>query len=111
ILAMLLARGPSEAERTSPLRVILGLGSAPIRDEVIRRFGVAHVAECFGSTDAGVVTITPLGAVWRPGSCGPPVPGVEVRILDDEGRALPPRRAGEIAVRSPARLSAYFRDP
>src|SRR5262249_45706646 len=66
-LAMPLARPPSDAERTSRLRVILGLGSAPIRDEVIRRFGVAHVAECFGSTDAGVVTITPVGAPWRAG--------------------------------------------
>jgi len=111
ILAMLLTREPSALERTSPLRVILGLGAAPIRDQVMRRFEVAHVAECFGSTDAGVVTITPLGAAWRPGSCGPPVPGVALRILDDDGRPLPPRRAGEIAVRSPARLSAYFRDP
>jgi acyl-CoA synthetase (AMP-forming)/AMP-acid ligase II len=111
ILAMLLARAPSEAERTSRLRVILGLGSAPIRDAVLARFGVRHLAECFGSTDAGVVTITPLGAPWRPGSCGPPVPGVALRILDDEGRVLPPRATGEIAVHSPARLSAYFRDP
>jgi acyl-CoA synthetase (AMP-forming)/AMP-acid ligase II len=111
ILAMLLTRPPSELERTSRLRVILGLGSAPIRDEVIRRFGVRHVAECFGSTDAGVVTITPLGAPWRPGSCGPAVPGVELRILDDAGRPLPARQPGEIAVRSPARMAAYFRDP
>src|SRR5207244_10459380 len=35
----------------------------------------------------------------------------ELRILDDEGRPLPPRRTGEIAVRSPARLTAYCRDP
>jgi acyl-CoA synthetase (AMP-forming)/AMP-acid ligase II len=111
ILAMLLTREPSDAERTSPLRVILGLGSAPIREHVIRRFGVRHVAECFGSTDAGVVTITPLGAAWRPGSCGPPVPGVELRILDDAGRLLGPRETGEIAVRSPARLASYFHDP
>jgi acyl-CoA synthetase (AMP-forming)/AMP-acid ligase II len=111
ILAMLLAREPSDLERKNPLRVILGLGSAPIRAEVIRRFGVAHVAECFGSTDAGVVTITPLGVEPRPGSCGPAVPGVEVRIADDEGRALPPREVGEITVRSPARMAAYFRDP
>src|SRR5262245_2070267 len=108
---MLLAREPSDVERTSRLRVILGLGSAPIRDEVIRRFGVAHVAECFGSTDAGVVTITRVGAPWRPGSCGPAVPGVEIRILDDDGRPLVPRATGQIAVRSPARLAAYFRDP
>jgi acyl-CoA synthetase (AMP-forming)/AMP-acid ligase II len=111
VLAMLLTRDPSELERTSRLRVILGLGAAPIRDRVIARFGVAHVAESFGSTDAGVVTITPLGAAWRPGSCGPAVPGVTLRVLDDDGRALPPRAVGEIAVHSPARMAAYFREP
>jgi acyl-CoA synthetase (AMP-forming)/AMP-acid ligase II len=111
ILAMLLTRPPSDLERQNPLRVILGLGSAPIRDEVIRRFGVSHVAECFGSTDAGVVTITPLGVPPRPGSCGPPVPGVTLRIADEAGRPLPPRTTGEIGVRSPAHMSAYFKDP
>jgi len=69
------------------------------------------VAECYGSTDAGVVTITPVGVPPRAGSCGPPVPGVEIRILDDDGHALPARAVGEIAVRSPSRMTAYFRDP
>ena len=111
ILAMLLAREPSELERKNPLRVILGLGSAPVRDRVIERFRVAHVAECFGSTDAGVVTITPLGEPMRKGSCGPACPGVELAIADDEGRTLAPHQVGEITVRSPYRMAAYFRDP
>ena len=111
ILAMLLARPASDAERTSRLRVILGLGSASVRERVIERFGVTDVAECYGSTDAGVVTITPIGVPPRAGSCGPPVPGVEIRIVDDAGRDLPPRTPGEIAVRSPSGLAAYFRDP
>src|SRR5437016_3104112 len=105
ILAMLLARPESNEERASRLRVILGLGSAPIRERVIERFGVADVAECYGSTDAGVVTITPVGVPPRAGSCGPPVPGVEIRILDDDGHALPARAVGEIAVRSPSRMT------
>jgi crotonobetaine/carnitine-CoA ligase len=111
ILAMLLTREPEPAEKTSRLRVILGLGSAPIRDRVIERFGVEHVAECFGSTDAGVVTITPLGVPPRAGSCGPAVPGVRIRVLDESGRELPVRQAGEIAVHSPTRMTEYFRDP
>ena len=90
VLAMLLTREPSDLERHNPLRVILGLGSAPIRDQIIQRFGVIDVAECFGATDAGVVTITPLGATPRPGSCGPPVPGIQLRITADDGRALGP---------------------
>src|SRR5262249_46664344 len=111
ILAILLTHEPSEAEKNNPLHVILGLGSAPIRDRVIERFGVHDVAECFGSTDAGVVTITPLGAPMRAGSAGPPVPGVTIRILDDEGREQPVRQPGEIVISSPHRMAAYYRDP
>jgi carnitine-CoA ligase len=111
ILAILLAQEPSPLERDNPLRVILGLGSAPIREQVIRRFGLADVAECFGSTDAGVVTMTPLGATPRKGSAGPAVPGVTLRIVDDAGQSLPARSVGEILIESPHRMAEYFRDP
>ncbi len=110
ILAMLLTREPCEQERTSRLRIILGLGSAPIRDQVIERFGVEDVAECFGSTDAGVVTMTPPGQRPRPGSAGPAIPGVEIRILDDDGQPLPAGEVGEIAVRAPGPRAEYYRD-
>jgi acyl-CoA synthetase (AMP-forming)/AMP-acid ligase II len=111
VLAMLLTREASPLERENPLRVILGLGAAPIRERVIERFGVTAVLECFGSTDAGVVTIEPLGSTPRPGSCGPAVPGVEIRVVDDAGTALAARAVGEIVVKSPAMMAAYFKDP
>jgi acyl-CoA synthetase (AMP-forming)/AMP-acid ligase II len=110
VLAMLLAREPSAEERTNPLRIILGLGSAPIRDRVIERFGVQDVLECFGSTDAGVVTITPRGVPPRAGSCGPAVPGARIKVVGDDGRTLGPREVGEIAVESPARMAGYYKD-
>ena len=110
ILAILLAQEPSELERESRIRVVLGLGSAPIRDRVKQRFGIAHIVECFGSTDAGVVTLEPLGAPPRAGSAGPAIPGVKLHILDDEGDEVGVRTTGEIAVESPYRMAAYFRD-
>jgi len=110
ILAILLAQEKSELERTSKVRVVLGLGSAPIRDRVKERFGIAHIVECFGSTDAGVVTLEPLDAAPRPGSAGPAVPGVKLHILDDDRNELGVREVGEIAVDSAYRMAAYFRD-
>jgi len=110
-LAILLAEDRGSLESTSRLRLILGLGSAPIRAEVKRRFRVPDVLECFGSTDAGVVTLEPVGATPRSGSAGPPLAGVRLRILDDEGRELPPRAPGEIAVASPFTMAGYYRDP
>lgn len=42
-------------------------------------------------------------------SVGSPIPGVSLRILDDEGNALPERAVGEIALASPFLFSGYFR--
>jgi len=48
---------------------------------------------------------------WGVVSCGPPVPGVEVRVLDDGGRPLPERRVGEILVRSGYLFRGYLDRP
>jgi propionyl-CoA synthetase len=37
----------------------------------------------------------------KPGSCGPPVPGYDVRVLDEERREVPARGIGNIAIRLP----------
>jgi fatty-acyl-CoA synthase len=44
-------------------------------------------------------------------SVGSPVLGHELRILDDDGAPLPEGRAGEIALRGPALMSGYYRNP
>jgi len=44
-------------------------------------------------------------------SCGPPIPGTEVRVLGDDGRPQPDRRVGEIAIRSNCLLTGYYRRP
>lgn len=43
-----------------------------------------------------------------PESIGRAVPGVELRVVDDGGRTLAAGEAGELWVRSPARLTAYL---
>jgi acyl-CoA synthetase (AMP-forming)/AMP-acid ligase II len=44
-------------------------------------------------------------------SCGPPLPGVEVRIRDDDDRDLPERRVGQIVIRTGSLFSGYHRHP
>ena len=44
----------------------------------------------------------------RPGSSGKPVPGYELKILDDEGQAVPTGEAGELYVKGDSALSLYW---
>ena len=44
-------------------------------------------------------------------SCGPPIDGSQVRVLDAGGNELPERGVGEIAVRSDYMLSGYYERP
>ena len=44
-------------------------------------------------------------------ACGRPFPGHDVRIVDDEGHALPERHVGRILARGPSVMRGYFLDP
>ena len=48
-----------------------------------------RIVEGYGLTEAGpVVTSTPIDGVAAPGSVGRPLPGVELRLVDREGKSL-----------------------
>jgi long-chain acyl-CoA synthetase len=63
------------------------------------------------SESASVATSYELEQAYRPGSAGLAVPGVEIRIVDDEDCSLPARGIGEICLAGPNISAGYFRDP
>ena len=44
-------------------------------------------------------------------SCGPPIPGFEVRVVDDRGTELRERADGAVEFRGPSTTAGYFRNP
>jgi long-chain acyl-CoA synthetase len=71
------------------------------------RFGVP-VVEGDGPTECGPVTcVNPPQGPRKPGSVGLPIPGVEMRILDPDGRELPDDTPGEVCVRGPSVMKGY----
>lgn len=56
-------------------------------------------------TEAGLPEAVPMV------SCGYPIDGTEVCVVDDHSKPLPDRRVGEIALRSHCMLSGYYRRP
>ncbi len=78
-------------------------GSARLDPETCRFFLALglRVMEGYGQTEAGPVISVNRYAAQRPGSVGPPLSGVELRIADD----------GELLVRGPLVMDGYWRQP
>src|SRR5262249_35271117 len=82
-----------------------------VKEEVVRHFGPV-LYEFYGSTELGVNTILgPADILRKPGSCGRPAPGVDVTILDDDGRPVATGEPGELYVRRyPGVFDEYWKN-
>ncbi|TDJ26326.1 MAG: AMP-dependent synthetase [Gammaproteobacteria bacterium] len=104
---------------TSSLRM-LAHGGSPIATEIIRRtksaFPTAGLVEVYGATE-----LSPLATILvdeqlllddpRARSCGRPVLGNEIRILDDGGKAVARGEVGEVVVRGSNVMVGYWNKP
>ena len=90
-------------------------GAAPLDQDLLdgmrKRFGVV-VHDGYGLTEASpIVTTTAIGRREpTAGSIGPPLPGIEVRLVDADGGDVLPGDPGEIWIRGPNVFPGYWRD-
>jgi long-chain acyl-CoA synthetase len=83
---------------------------APVLSSVLETTG-HHVFEGYGLTEtAPVLTTTLCSEVAKPRSIGRPIPGVELRLLDDVGEEVDEGDPGEIVVRGHNLFSGYWPD-
>jgi long-chain acyl-CoA synthetase len=87
-------------------------GAAPLPADVTHgfeaRFGVT-ILEGYGLTEAAPTVTSSIGRPPRPGSIGVPLPGIEVRLVDDGHDAFE-GDAGEVWVRGPNVFAGYWND-
>ncbi len=98
----------------SSLRLI-DVGGGPVSDrlkkELIDDFGI-EVVESYGLSEISPVASAQIpGIAQREGSCGPALPGVEVRVVDANDRDLPCGEAGELLFRSETFMVGYWNQP
>lgn len=89
-------------------------GGAPLPPEVAAAFAdrFKHpIHQGYGLTEAApTVTFPDLSAPCRPSSVGVPLPGVELRIVDEAGEGVEIGEPGEILVRGPNVFAGYLGD-
>ncbi len=89
-------------------------GAARLSDETARaveqRFGL-HLEEGYGLTEASPVVASSVSSGAPVGSVGIPVPGLEVRLVDESGEDALIGDSGEIWVRGPNVFQGYWGDP
>ena len=84
----------------------------PVADDLLDRFDSAlgvRPLVLFGMTDHGIPTLP--SPARKAGSSGRLRPGVEARIVDPDGRDLPPGEVGELLLASPGTAAGYYKDP
>ncbi len=89
-------------------------GSAALPASVLERWQAisGHVLlERYGMTEIGMALSNPLHGDRRPGFVGTPLPGVGVRLVDEEGRTVDEGAPGEIEVRGAGVFLEYWEQP
>ena len=111
-----LAKTVAEAGTSVPtLRTFLCAG-APIPGPLVeqaRDVLGTKIVSAWGMTENGAVTLIKLDdddeRAFTTDGC--PLPGVEVKVVDDDGTPLPAGEAGRLLVRSCSNFGGYLRRP
>ncbi|HXK08395.1 MAG TPA: AMP-binding protein [Vicinamibacteria bacterium] len=106
---------PDDAARRIGSRTRLFVsGSAPLPARVFEsfraKFGHA-ILERYGMTETLMTMSNPYDGERRPGTVGRPLPGVDVRIVGEDGLDVAEGATGELLVRGPAVFPGYWRRP
>ena len=100
---------------TSSLRAITVGGESfpfPLKKKAVEFFGPGKIFEFFGGTETSCITsLRPKDQLIKPGSCGKPVAGNDIRLLDENMNEVPQGEVGIMYIKSPFLLDEYYKNP
>ena len=102
----------AKADMSSMVCLIANAAPVPysLKQEIVEKLGDGFLYEVYGSTELGVDTVLkPEDQLRKPGSCGKPYGGIQVRIVRDDGTVAGPNEPGELFVRTTLAMDGYHR--
>ncbi|MEZ5402695.1 MAG: AMP-binding protein [Bryobacteraceae bacterium] len=114
IYVRLLATPPEAARRMASRMRLFVSGSAPLPAQVLEDFRALFghtILERYGMTETLMNISNPYAAERRPGTVGFPLPSVDIRIVDGEGRPVAEGGQGEIELKGPNVFAGYWQRP
>jgi benzoate-CoA ligase len=110
LYAQMLAAGAGPECDLSSVRVCLS-AAEPLPAEIWRRWRerfAVEILDGIGTTEALHVFMTNRRGAVRPGSTGVPVPGYDVRLVDDEGADVGANVIGNLAIKGGSLFTGYW---
>jgi len=114
-ILLLLETGTLTEHDTSSVLAVM-FGGAPTPPAAVEALGDAFpnavLINGYGLTEGGasICALPPGEARRRPGSVGKPMPGAEIRVVDDDGNTLDSGEVGEIVLKVPTGERRYWGD-
>jgi 4-hydroxybenzoate-CoA ligase len=102
---------PNSDHALSSIRICVSAGEAlpiDIYNRWKKRYGV-DILDGIGSTEMGHIFLSNRPGECKPGSTGKPVPGYEVKLLDDEGNEVARGETGTLMVKGESAAQMYWR--
>jgi acyl-CoA synthetase (AMP-forming)/AMP-acid ligase II len=102
----------ADADMSSMVCLIANAAPVPysLKEEIVAKLGDGFLYEVYGSTELGVDTVLkPADQLRKPGSCGKPYGGIEIRIVTDSGDEAAANEPGELFVRTTLAMDGYHR--
>jgi acyl-CoA synthetase (AMP-forming)/AMP-acid ligase II len=100
----------ARADMSSMITLIANAAPVPyaLKQEIIEKLGDGFLYEVYGSTELGVDTVLkPVDQLRKPGSCGKPYGGIEMKVVTDDGADAATGEPGELFVRTGLAMDGY----
>jgi acyl-CoA synthetase (AMP-forming)/AMP-acid ligase II len=118
MLQMCLSEPRASREAFRSMRKIT-YGGSPISEPLLKQcmdVFDCEFAQFYGLTETGNTAVCLPPSDHVPGSplmkaAGRPYPGFDAKIVDEDGRQLPPGEIGEVCLYTPARMLEYWNNP